>query len=166
IEEVFQQAELGWLPGASLTDLTLEDEDAIGRPLVLRFSARSSGVGVTQDGTLALRAAPMPLNIGAPFAALPRRTTGLVVPYAPTLEATLHYRLTGARFESVPSSRSIEAEPGSFTSEITGASGDAEVTVHVRSSLRTGVVPPENYEALASYARQVDHAVQDLLRAR
>ena len=53
-----------------------------------------------------------------------------------------------------------------FPTEVVGGSGDAEVTVKVSSSLHTGVIPPERYEALAGFARQVDAAAQDVLRAR
>ncbi len=167
IEEVFQQAELGWLPGATLASLEIEEEDALERPLLLRFSAETSGVGVVQDGALMLRATPMPLNPGAPFAALPRRTTGLVIPYAPELEATLRYRIDGARLDAIPAARTIESEIGRFVSEVVeGKGGGGTVTLRVHSTLRTGVLPPERYGELTSFARQVDTAVQDLLRAR
>lgn len=167
IEEVFQQAELGWLPGATLTTLDIEDEDALQRPLVLRFGAETSGVGVIQDGALMLRVTPMPLNPGAPFAALPRRTTGLVIPYAPELEAELRYHIEGARIESIPASRAIETEVGGYSSEIVqGKAGGSSLTLRLRSTLRTGVLPPERYGELTTFARQVDTAVQDLLRVR
>jgi cellulose synthase operon protein C len=163
IEEVFEQAELSWLPGAALDSLEFEDEDALQRPLVLQFSATTSGAGVTQDGTLVLRATPMPLNPGAPFAALPRRTTGLVIPYAPELEAELRWRVKGARLDGLPPPRAVSTEHGRFTSEI--LDGDT-VTVRVRSTLHTGVVTPERYGELTAFVRQVDAAVQDVLRAR
>jgi cellulose synthase operon protein C len=166
IEEVFEQAELGWLPGATLTTLALEDEDALARPLVLRFSAETSGVGVVQDGALMLRATPMPLNPAAPFAGLPRRTTGLVVPYAPELEARLRYRIAGGRLESVPGPRTIETELGGFVREVEGKVGGDELVLRIRSTLRTGVLPPERYEALTAFARQVETAVQDVVRVR
>ncbi len=167
IEEVFQQAELGWLPGATLSTLSIAEEDAIDKPLILKFSARASGVGVTQDGALVLRAAPMPLNPGAPFAGLPTRSTGMVVPYAPALLATLRYRLqSGVRFDSVPDPESISAEPGSFVREVEGKAGDQKVTLRLRSELNTGVVLPQDYGELAGFVRAVDTAVQDVLRAR
>lgn len=167
IEEVFQQAELGWLPGATLEALELEDEDELQRPLVLRFSARTSGVGVRQDGVLVLRAAPMPLNPGAPFAALPRRTTGLVIPYAPELEAELRWRIAGGRFDAPPAPQAIETDVGRFTSEVTrGEGGSDAMVVRVRSTLRPGVLAPERYGDLTAFVRRVDGAVQDVLRVR
>jgi cellulose synthase operon protein C len=167
IEEVFLQAELGWLPGATLETLAIEEEGALQRPLVLRFSATSSGVGVTQDGTLVLRALPMPLNPGAPFAALPRRTTGLVIPYAPELEAELRWRIAGARIDAMPRPRTIETERGRFSGEVVGGSAaDGTVTLRVRSTLEPGVLPPERYGELTAFVRQVDDAVQAVLRAR
>lgn len=167
IEEVFEQAELSWLPGATLDTLEIEDEDALQRPLVLRFEATTSGVGVMQDGALALRATPMPLNPGAPFAALPRRTTGLVIPYAPELEAELRWHVEGARIETVPLSHALDTSHGRFTSEVVkGEAGGDTVVLRVRSTLRTGVLPPEQYGELTAFVRQVDAAVQDVLRAR
>lgn len=167
IEEVFQQAELGWLPGATLESLEIEEEDALQRPLVLRFSATTAGMGVMQDGTLVLRATPMPLNPGAPFAALPRRTTGLVIPYAPALEAELRWRVAGARVQAAPLPRTIDTELGRYTTEIeAGEAGGDALTVRVRSTLEPGVLPPERYGELTAFVRQVDVAVQDVLRAR
>lgn len=167
IEEVFEQAELGWLPGAELKSLAIDDEDAVDRPITLRFSARSGGVGVMQDGVLVMRAAPMPMNPGAPFAALPRRTTGMVVPYVPTLNATLTYRLRGgATFESVPGDEAIRGEHGLFVREVEGRAGGSEVTLKIESTLETGVVLPQEYPELAGFAREVDRVTQDVLRAR
>lgn len=167
IEEVFEQAELAWLPGAALESLEIEDEDALERPLVLRFSATTSGIGVMQDGALVLRAMPMPLNPGAPFAALPRRTTGLVIPYAPELEAELRFHVSGARLETLPAPHSVTTDHGRFTSEIVeGQPGGDAVTLRIHSTLRTGVVAPERYGDLTAFVRQVDAAVQDVLRAR
>ncbi|MEM7154982.1 MAG: hypothetical protein AAF799_19195 [Myxococcota bacterium] len=167
IEEVFQQAELGWLPGASLTSLELDDEDRLDKPLRLRFEARSSGVGITQDGELVMRAAPMPLNTAAPFVALPERNTGLVVPYAPVLEAELHYRIAGAKRVDVPAPASIDADVGRFEMKVApGEDGPSSVKVHVRSTLQTGVLAPNEYPELAGFAREVDRAMQEVVRAQ
>lgn len=164
IEEVFEQAELSWLPAASLDRLELRHEDELTAPLELRFSASTSGAGVTQDGTLVLRATPMPLNPAAPFAGLPRRTTGLVIPYAPKLEAELRLHVSGARLDSVPEPRVLESEHGRFVREVDRTSEG--LLLRVTSTLRTGVLPPEHYEGLTTFARQVEHAVQDVVRAR
>lgn len=164
IEEVFQQAELGWLPAASLRSLEIEDEDALLRPLVLRFSASTSGAGVRQDGALVLRATPMPLNPAAPFTALPRRTTGLVIPYSPALDAELRYHFEGARVRSAPGPSTLESEHGRFVREVSERPDG--VTLRIASSLRTGVLPPERYEDLTAFAREVDRAVQELLQVR
>ncbi|MCH9680852.1 MAG: tetratricopeptide repeat protein [Deltaproteobacteria bacterium] len=167
IEEVFQQAELGWLPGGTLSELSIDNEESLEQPLVLRFSARTSGVGVVQDGDLVMRATPLPLNPGAPYAALPTRTTGLVLPYAPQLTARLRYALAGAKFADIPPPRVIESAFGSFEREIVeGQPGGARLELRVRSSVVTGVVEATRYQGLADFARQVDTAMQDLVRAR
>ncbi|MCA9655103.1 MAG: hypothetical protein H6712_07275 [Myxococcales bacterium] len=165
VEEVFEQAELGWLPGATLTDLSLEGEDDLAGPLTLRFAARSPSMGVTQDGELVLRAVPLPLNPGAPFAALPQRETGLLVPYSPKLEAELRYRVKGAALRDPPQGVAIDTEHGSFVREVE-AGGAGELTLRVRSTLRTGVVEPRDYPGLARFVREVDRAMQDVLRAQ
>jgi tetratricopeptide (TPR) repeat protein/transglutaminase-like putative cysteine protease len=166
IEEIFVQAELPWLPGATLDALEIEDEDALSRPLVLRFAATTSGMGVMQDGVLVLRATPMPLNPGAPFAALPRRTTGLVIPYAPELELELRWHVAGATLEALPRPRSVETELGRYVGEIEAGPTGGEAVVRVRSTVRPGVLPPERYGELTAFVRQVDAAMQDVLRAR
>ncbi len=167
IEEVFQQAELSWLPGGTLTELEIEQEDPLELPLVLRFAARSSGVGVVQDGELVLRATPLPLNPGAPYTALPTRTTGLVVPYAPQLTARLRYHVAGATLADVPPPRTIDSPFGSFAREVVdGGPGTDALELQVRSTLNTGVVEPSRYPELAGFTRQVDTAMQDLLRMR
>ncbi|MEX1368774.1 MAG: hypothetical protein AB1Z98_36940 [Nannocystaceae bacterium] len=165
VEEVFQQAELGWLPGATLVELSFEDEDRLDRPLVLRFSARSSSMGVTQDGELVLRATPMPLDPGAPFAALPQRNTGLLIPYAPQMEAELRYRIEGATLQDLPRPVTIETEHGRYDRQVESGGGGV-LTLRVQSSLRTGVVEPQEYPGLAAFVREVGRAGQDVLRAR
>jgi hypothetical protein len=49
---------------------------------------------------------------------------------------------------------------------VDGKAGGDAVTLRVRSTLRTGVLPPERYPELTAFARQVEAAVQDVLRAR
>lgn len=167
IEEVFTQAELGWLRGAQLSELEILGEDDLEQPLVLKFSATAPGMGVQQDGALRLRAAPMPLNPAARYAALPRRTTGLVVPYAPEHEVRVRYRIEGATFTAVPKAQAIESPFGRFSREVaSGGPGESSVELRIRSTLRTGVVEPAAYPQLAEYGRAVDEVVGDWIEAR
>lgn len=167
IEEVFEQAELQWLRGATLSTLEIEGDKALNQPLRLKFSAEAPGLGIVQDGALVLRAAPMPMNPSARYAALPRRTTGLVVPYAPVQVATLRYHLADGSFTAVPEAEAVTSDFGRFERTVTaGGAGKPTLTVQIRSSLRTGVVEPQAYPELAEFARDVDTAEQAVLRAK
>ncbi|MEM6992070.1 MAG: tetratricopeptide repeat protein [Myxococcota bacterium] len=166
IEEVFLQAELSWLGGATLDKLTIEGEKDLDAPLVLRFTAQAQDIAIAQDGALVLRAAPMPLNTAARYASLPRRTTGLVVPYAPTQVANLEYTLTDGTFSEVPKTTRVTSSFGEFSRTVEGAAGRPTLGLTVRSTLKPGVIAPEAYPDLAGYARDVDAAEQAVLRAK
>lgn len=164
VEEVFQQAELGWLRGATLQRLEVKNERDLYAPLQLEFEA-SASIGITQGGALVMNSVPLPLNLGARYTALPRRVTGLVVPYAPHHVAHLRIELAGAQFTEVPANTRIESEFGSFTRKVQGGEGTATVVLDYDSRLRTGVVDPIAYEKLSDFARKVETEVQAPLRA-
>jgi hypothetical protein len=169
IEELFQQAEIGRLVrGLTLEALEIKNEKKLDRPLVMRFVAVARGVGVRQDKALVLPAALVPMNLGMGFAQLPERRTGVVIPYAPLHEAQVTIKLNGARFTSVPSTEKISTAYGSFTRTVAAEGGVGEPTLKLtlRSSLNLGIVEPSDYPELAAYAREVDAAEKDLVRAK
>lgn len=167
IEEVFQEAELSWLRGAVLRKLTIDGEDDLAAPLRLHFSASTEGMGVVQGGAVVLRAAPMQLALGPLYATLPKRTTGLVMPYAPEHRARIRYNLEGATFVDVPPAADVKSPWGTFTRKVTaGGEGKGAVTLDLRSTLRTGVVDPGKYPELASFAREVETVEQAVLRVK
>lgn len=165
IEEVFQQAELSWLRGATLSELQIEGEKDLDAPLRLRFSAEARGVGIAQDGALVLRATPMPLNTAGRYAALPKRTTGLVVPYAPLQVAELTYTIDGMSKVVAPDDAKIASKYGEFT-RTSAVGGAGKLTLTVRSSLQPGVVDPAGYPGLADFAQAVDAAEQAVIVAK
>lgn len=166
IEEMFQQAELGWLRGATLSELDIRNEKDLRKPLVLDFTASADAMGIEQDGALVLRSSPMPLNPGARFTALPRRTTGLLIPYAPVQEAEIEFRIEGASFTEVPAEKTIDSPFGRYERRVAeGGVGEGRLVLRYRSTLHTGVVEPEAYESMASFTREVDAAEQALVRA-
>lgn len=165
IEEVFQQAELSWLRGATLSELQIDGEKDLDAPLRLRFSAEARGVGIPQDGALVLRATPMPLNTAGRYAALPKRTTGLVVPYAPLQVAELTYTIDGVSKVVAPDDAKIASKFGEFT-RTSAVGGAGKLTLTVRSSLQPGVVDPAGYPGLADFAQAVDAAEQAVIVAR
>ncbi|MCR9161264.1 MAG: hypothetical protein ACE37F_12615 [Nannocystaceae bacterium] len=165
IEEVFQQAELGWLRGNDLVDLEIEGADALEAPLVLRFEATTASLGVVQDGALLVRSDIVPLNLGAPYVALPQRMTGMIVPYAPLHEATVRFEIQGGRLAEVPEAASLKGEFGSFERNVEGRTGGSSLTLKLRSTLKTGVVEPHEYPKLAKFVRRVEAASAASLRA-
>lgn len=165
IEEVFQEAELGWLRGATLEELTIDGEHELASPLRLHFTAATAGMGVQQAGAVVLRAAPMPLSVGPMYATLPKRSTGLVMPYAPEHRARIVYHLSGAKFVDVPKGANIDSPWGSFSRKVVGGGvGEGEVSLELHSTLKTGVVEPGRYGELASFAREVETVEQAVLR--
>lgn len=109
----------------------------------------------------------MPLNPAARFAGLPRRTTGLVIPYAPQQVVNLQLTAAHGRFVELPPPADVRSPFGTFERTIVGGkAGDAKISLQVRSTLRPGVIAPEAYGRLASFARQIDAAEQAMLRAR
>jgi tetratricopeptide (TPR) repeat protein len=166
IREVFQQAELGWLPGATLKKLDIQGESALERPLVLEFAADVPQYAIKQGGALMLRASPLPLSLASRHTVLPKRTTGLVIPYAPKLEADVTVALPGGVLREVPSAANISTEFGKYERKVVeGGVGQAKVRMQFRSEVVPGVIEPAKYEALADFARKVDSVEQALLRA-
>jgi tetratricopeptide (TPR) repeat protein len=166
VAEVFQQAELGWLRGATLQNLEIRNERDLYEPLELEFEASAESIGITQGGALVMSSVPLPMNLGARYTALPRRVTGLVVPYAPHQAAHLSFELQGAKFTEVPGPAEIKSKFGSFTRKVQGGEGSAAVVLDYDSQLRTGVIDPLGYEAFSDFARKVETEVQAPLRAQ
>jgi hypothetical protein len=165
IPEVFQQAELGWLRGSTVSSVSIVGERDLDAPLQLKFTATAEGIGVMQGGALVLQSSPMPLNPAARYTALPSRTTGLVIPYAPRQGADIEFILRGATFTVVPEAQTVASKFGTFERQVTqGGPGKDRVVLKLRSELRTGIVEPGAYESLAAFARQVETAMGAPLR--
>jgi len=168
IEELFQQAEIGRLVrGLTLDTVKIVNEKKLDRPLVLRFKATARGVGVRQDGALVLPAALVPMNLAMGFVQLPHRQTGVVLPYAPVSEAHVTIKLKGATFSNVPSAERIDSDFGKFVRAVEkGGVGESALELRLTSALQLGIVEPADYPKLASFAREVDAAEKDVLRAK
>jgi tetratricopeptide (TPR) repeat protein len=165
IREVFQQAELGWLRGSELVELDIEGADVLEAPLVLAFKATTASLGVVQNGALLVRSDVVPLNIGAPYVALPQRMTGMVVPYAPVHEATVRFEIADGRLAELPEPASVQGAFGTFARKVEGRAGGSALTLELRSTLKTGVVEPHDYPKLAKFVRSVEAASAASLRA-
>ena len=165
IREVFQQAELGWLRGSDLVELDIQGADDLEAPLVLAFEATTASLGVVQNGVLMVRSDIVPLNLGAPYVALPQRMTGMVVPYAPVHEATVRFEIADGRLSEVPEPVALEGAFGSFERHVEGTAGGNAVTLQLRSTLRTGVIEPHDYPKLAKFVRSVEAASAASIRA-
>lgn len=166
IREVFQQAELGWLRGASLRELDIVDEKHLDRPLVLKFAATGSQYAIAQGGALMMRGNPLPMSAAARMATLPSRKTGMVVPYAPRLEAHLVVRSKAGALREVPQAARIDSDFGSYERRIrAGGVGQHVIEIDLVSTLRPGVIVPEQYPAFVEFARAVETAEQALLKA-
>lgn len=166
IREVFQQAELGWLRGGTLRELEILEEKAIDRPLVLKFSADAPQFAIRQGDALMLRASPLPLSTAARYTTLPTRTTGLVVPVAPALEADVTYAVTGGVLEEVPDPAVISGRFGRYErSLVAGGRGKDSVHLVFRSTVVPGVITTDAYADFAAFGREVDEADQALVRA-
>ncbi|MBK8237647.1 MAG: tetratricopeptide repeat protein [Deltaproteobacteria bacterium] len=164
VREVFQQAELQWLRGASLRELEISGEDDLDEPLVLSFEADGARFAIDQGGALLVRADPLPLSTAARMATLPSRKTGMLIPYAPELRATLTLHVEGGRFREVPAAVSIENRFGSYRRTVQGGAGDERVVLELRSSVTPGVVAASDYPEFVEFARAVEAAEQALAK--
>ncbi|PRQ07274.1 hypothetical protein [Enhygromyxa salina] len=168
--EVFTQAELSrMLPGASLDleRLEFENEWEIELPLVIKFAAKARGAGAVQSGELIMFAAAVPIDPATAYTRLAKRWSGMVIPYAPVLEARVHYAIEGRSFSEVPADVNVSGPRGSYTRElVSGGVGQGELVLESRSSFAAGVVDVADYPALTQFAGQLQAAEQRLLRAR
>ncbi|MCA9688797.1 MAG: tetratricopeptide repeat protein [Myxococcales bacterium] len=170
LAEGFERAELAHLfRGATLdiVDIEILDEEALQKPLRLQFTASIRGATVRQGGAVALPASAVPLNMGMGFTTLPRRATGLVIPYAPSMTARVTFRLDGATFSDVPDAVTLDRPHGTYTRRIVeGGEGQASVTIETHATLELGIVEPGEYPTLATFTREVKMIEDELLRAR
>jgi tetratricopeptide (TPR) repeat protein len=167
LEEGFERAELAVLaPGATfdLESLEIEGEASLAAPLVLRFTAKVRGLGVRQGGELILRSSLVPMNLGLGFAGLPKRSSGLVIPYAPAQSAEVTIQLEKGRFRAAPGAASVRASFGGYTRRVeTSASGDS-VVIRTESSLRPGVIEAEEYGDLVEMTQAIRRAEDEVAR--
>jgi hypothetical protein len=169
VEEVFQTAELSsLLPGATLDleSLEIENEKRLQDPLILRFVATVNGAGVDQGGELVLPATVVGMNQGIAFTRLPKRWSGVVIPYAAKRRAKVTLTLEGLRFRALPEPAEVEGRFGSFHRTVEGAAGEGTVVIETRSTLRPGVIAPEKYPELTRFTQQLQGLEQAILRAR
>ncbi|PRP93838.1 Lipopolysaccharide assembly protein B [Enhygromyxa salina] len=169
LPEVFTQAELSrMLPGASLDLEHLEfgNQWELDLPLVIEFSARARNGGVVQGGELIMLASAVPIDPATGYTRLPKRWSGMVIPYAPVLEAKVRYLLDGPSFTEVPADVTVEDSWGSYTRTVSaGGVGKHELVLESRSTLTPGIVEAREYRSLASFATRIQAAEQQLLRA-
>lgn len=166
--ERFQEGELAVIGGGASLDLesldfeAVEDRDA---PLVLRFTASAVGVGVVQGGELILPAALVPMNLGLGYTQLPRRWSGMVIPYAPVQEASVTVELTDGRLGKLPPKVEIESTHGSYRRQVSaGASGANSVLIETRTTLKPGIVEADEYPRVIELTRGIQDAEQAVLR--
>jgi tetratricopeptide (TPR) repeat protein len=168
--EVFIQAELARIipgSGMDLDVLEVENEWDLELPLRMKFAAHGRNLGVVQSGQLALLAAAVPIDQATMYVRLPERWSGLVIPYAPRLEAKVKYVLDGRQFASVPGDVAIEGEFGGYGRKLTaGGVGKSELVFESWSTLDLGIVEVEEYGGLMRFAAQVQQAEQAILRAK
>jgi hypothetical protein len=170
LPELFTQAELSrMLPGASLDleQFQIENQWELELPLVFRFAATARNAGVAQDGQLALLAAAVPIDQATGYTRLPSRWSGMVIGYAPVLEAKVHYVLEGATFAEVPADVALSDPRGSYSRKLVdGGVGQRELTFESRSTVVPGIVEAAEYRKLAELAARMQAAEQQPVRAR
>lgn len=172
LPKVFTQAELQRILPIAATDLeSLEfDNDwELQLPLVARFTATVRNGGVVQGAELATLAAAVPLDLVTGYAQLPERWSGLVVGYAPRLEARVAINLDGRRFSEVPGDVELTGASGRgrYTRALLeGGVGESQVVFESTSSLTPGVFEVSEYGELTRFSSQVQNAEQQILRAR
>jgi hypothetical protein len=170
--ERFQEGELAVLGAGASLDLQtfdvegLEDHDA---PLVLRFSASAKGVGVVQGGELIIPAALVPMNLGLGYTQLPRRWSGMVVPYAPLQEARVKIELLPGQgtLRSLAPDIDIESAHGSYLRKLVeGGQEQSSVVLETRATLTTGIVEASEYGEMAEMTQAIQDAEQAVFRVR
>ncbi|MBC8071189.1 MAG: transglutaminase domain-containing protein, partial [Deltaproteobacteria bacterium] len=166
IREVFQQAELGWLRGASLGELEILEEKQLDRPLVLTFTAKAPDYAIQQGEALMLRANPLMLSTAARMSTLPTRKTGMVIPFAPDLRVDVTLRVHGTVLRELPQPVKLESPFGRYDRKLSsGGVGKDEARLELRSTLRPGLVTAVEYPAFVEFAREVESAEQALVKA-
>jgi tetratricopeptide (TPR) repeat protein len=170
--ERFQEGELAVIGAGASLDLKTLDIDNIDdhdAPLVLRFTASAKGVGVVQGGELIIPAALVPMNLGLGYTQLPRRWSGMIVPYAPVQQARISIELTPGQlhWRNVAQDVDIETAHGSYARKtVEGGKGESKVVIETRATLTTGIVEASEYARMAEMTRAIQDAEQAILRVK
>jgi len=168
LPEVFQQAELQIIARGAMLDLDeveIENEDALEKPLRLRFSASASGLGVRQGNELVMPASLVSMNLGQGYTRLPERWSGMVVPYSPRAEARIEVVARDGVVKSVPGDRDLDDVRGRFIRKaVDGGAGKNSVVIESQGQLQLGFVEADEYAEFGAFTRDVAQAEQEVLR--
>ena len=157
--DVFEQAELARFGrGLSLEDLKIRGRKDLSQPLVLEFSAKVEGFGVRQGGTLTVPANLVTFNMARPYATLPERRTGLLIPYAPRQVATIRLKVKGGEVRAAPEPADVRDAHGGFRRAVQVAPGGDALVLELVGDLKVGIVEPEDYGDLVELAQDIDEA--------
>ncbi|MCB9705702.1 MAG: tetratricopeptide repeat protein [Myxococcales bacterium] len=168
-EEAFERAELAILAQGAALDLAsleIDNEKALSKPLILRFTAGARGLGIRQGADLVIRSALVPMNLGLGFTGLPERRQGMKIAYAPVQESVVKLSFLGAKVQALPEAIKESGELGGYTRAVDGGRGDETITIRTRSRLRPGIVDPDGYGELRELTRVIRAAEDEVIRAR
>jgi hypothetical protein len=93
---------------------------------------------------------------------------GLLIPYAPRIEADVEFAIKGGKVTGVPPAIEIESKSGGFERK-TVASGASSLKLAYRSWLKPGVYEPKEYPRLTEFVQKVaaaERAVVQVAGAR
>lgn len=151
------------LPGAEIIELEVRHQEALDRPLELRYRLRGARLAEPSEAGLRLTM-PYASELVAAFASLPARQTPLVL-HSP-LNERLRVLVTlapGVRVEA-PETVEVIHPRGEF--RLTGEVADGRLSLERRLTVRRGRIEPEAYAAFAEFCRAVDRAEQHPVELR
>ena len=162
----FEQHTLGFhFPGASLESLSWTGKDDDAGPFTVSYKFRAPQLARRVGGALVLPA-PFPAELGKRYIGVARRTTPLLVDYAPPTHVHARIAVPRRMVAALPPPVRAETPFGLFEQEATAGGSAATVVLDARFAMSDARLPVADYRRLVDFAQRVDRAEARALELR
>lgn len=166
VEPEFEQHTLGFhFPGASLMKLSWQGKDDDAGVFTVAYKFRAPQLARRVGRALVLPA-PFPAELGKRYIGVARRTTPLLVDYAPPTHVHARIAVPDRMVAALPPPVRAEAPFGLFEQAASADGGAATVVLDARFAMSDARLAAADYRSIVDFAQRVDRAEARALELR
>ncbi|HEX9101329.1 MAG TPA: hypothetical protein VF997_03960, partial [Polyangia bacterium] len=166
VQPEFEQHTLGFhFPGASLIALSWQGKDDDAGVFTVSYKFRAPQLARRIGRTLVLPA-PFAAQLGKRYIGVARRTTPLLVDYAPPTHVHARIAVPERMVAALPPPVRAEAPFGLFEQAASSDGAASTVVLDARFSMSDARLPAADYRSLVDFAQRVDRAEAKALELR